>query len=114
MGKINFDQYQKLAARTADYPGRDDNEPACYPFLGLPGEAGEVADHAKKIIRDDNGELTGDRKRQLIKELGDVLWYIAAICDEIGVDMAGVAQLNLDKLEDRERRGVIQGEGGDR
>ena len=114
MTDLDFDEYQRLAARTAEYPGRDGDHPAIYPFIGLPGEAGEVADHGKKIVRDDEGRLTDDRRDDIAKELGDVLWYVAAICDELGLEMSDVARRNVEKLADRQERGVIQGEGDER
>ena len=113
---LDFEEYQERAAETAVYPGRD-NGPmylAPYPCLGLAGEAGEVAEHAKKAIRDDGGMVSQARRAKLKKELGDVLWYIAAICDELGLSMADVAQANIDKLADRQERGAIRGEGDER
>lgn len=112
--QFSFDEYQRLASRTADYPGRDDASVASYPALGLAGEAGEVCENIKKMIRDDGGELTDRRRRALRKELGDVLWYIAALCDELHLEMGDVARANIEKLADRDRRGVISGDGDDR
>lgn len=111
---ISFDEYQKLAGRTAVYPGRDDDAIAPYPALGLAGEAGEVCEHIKKAIRDDGGEITDGRRRALRKELGDVLWYLAALSSELGLEMGDIARANVEKLADRHERGVIHGEGDDR
>lgn len=114
--QLTFDEYQKRAAETAVYPGRDHGplHLARYPCLGLAGEAGEVAEHAKKCLRDDGGMVSNERRDALKKELGDVLWYVAAICEELGLEMEEVAQANIDKLSDRQERGVIQGEGDER
>jgi NTP pyrophosphatase (non-canonical NTP hydrolase) len=66
------------------------------------------------VIRDDGGTLTDERRRAMSKELGDVLWYVAQIASELGVDLEDVAQANLEKLLSRQRRGVLSGSGDDR
>lgn len=109
---MNFKEYEVAAAKTAVYPNRGNN--IVYAALGLTGEAGEVAEKVKKSIRDDEGVLTDKRAKQLQKELGDVLWYVAAMCHELGMDMESVALKNLDKLQDRQERGKIQGDGDSR
>lgn len=111
---LSFSLYQKNAASTALYPRGPEGAIAPYPALGLAGEAGEVAEQVKKAIRDDQGRITESRRAALKKELGDVLWYVAALCSELDLDMADVAQTNLDKLASRKERGVIQGDGDDR
>ena len=110
---MNIDEYQTLTRSTAIYPGAGEGELA-YPALGLSGESGEVADIVKKIIRDNEGEITGEVRDKLKKELGDVMWYIAALCSELELDMSEVCQLNLDKLNSRKERNVLQGSGDDR
>lgn len=112
--EMTFGDYQRLAAQTALYPGRDDQAVAPYPALGLAGEAGEVSEQVKKILRDDDGRVTDARRETLEKELGDVLWYVAALCDELDLNMAAVARRNIEKLTDRRERGVITGDGDDR
>jgi NTP pyrophosphatase (non-canonical NTP hydrolase) len=107
-----FDDYQKKAWDTAIYPERGDN--LIYPVLGLNGEAGEVAEKVKKVIRDSEGVVGEATRKILAKELGDVLWYVAAICSELGLSMAEVADQNLDKLNDRKERGVLHGSGDER
>ena len=109
---LDFNDYQKAAATTADYArmGRNPN----YPALGLAGEAGEVCEHIKKVERDDAGIVTPKRLEALKKEIGDVLWYIATLCTELDLSLADVAQGNLDKLADRKARGVIHGSGDER
>lgn len=111
---MTFEDYQRLAGRTALYPGREDDALSTYPALGLAGEAGEVCENVKKALRDDGGQITADRRQALRKELGDVLWYVAALCDELELSMDEVARHNIDKLADRHRRGVITGDGDDR
>jgi NTP pyrophosphatase (non-canonical NTP hydrolase) len=108
---LQLSEYQRLSRRTAEYP-RD--AWLAYPALGLAGEAGEVAEHAKKAIRDDNGEITEERRRAMAKELGDVLWYVAQLASELGLELEDVAQQNLEKLSSRQRRGVLSGSGDER
>jgi NTP pyrophosphatase (non-canonical NTP hydrolase) len=109
---MTFHLYQKQARKTAIYPNQGNNLP--YPALGLSSETGEVADHVKKIIRDDNGTLTPQRKKALVKELGDVLWYLSAICDELKVSLNTVAKINLEKLQSRKTHGTLHGKGDNR
>ena len=104
-------EYQRLSRSTAQYPR---NQALTYPALGLAGEAGEFADHAKKVIRDDGGEVTTGRREAMAKELGDVLWYVAQLASELELDLDEIAQMNLDKLRSRQQRGVLSGEGDDR
>jgi NTP pyrophosphatase (non-canonical NTP hydrolase) len=102
-------EYQELSRRTATYPGAGDN--IVYPTLGLAGEAGEVAEKVKKLLRDDGGVLSAERRDALAGELGDVLWYVAQVATEAGLDLEDIAQGNLDKLLSRRRRGVLSGSG---
>lgn len=104
--------YQRRSRVTAVYPGAGDN--LLYPTLGLCGEAGEVAEKVKKMVRDDDGVLTADRREALAQELGDVLWYVAQVATESGLDLGEIAQANLDKLLSRRDRGVLTGSGDDR
>ncbi len=82
--------------------------------LGLVGEAGEIANKVKKIIRDNGGVVTPEQASQIAAEVGDVLWYVAALSRELGVDLGEVAQANIQKLTDRQARGVIGGSGDNR
>ena len=104
--------YQQASRVTAVYPGAGDN--LLYPTLGLCGEAGEVAEKVKKMVRDDDGVLTDERRDALAKELGDVLWYVAQVATEAGLELDAIAQANLDKLLSRRDRGVLQGSGDER
>ena len=109
---MTFADYQQRSRATAVYPGAGDN--LLYPTLGLCGEAGEVAEKVKKMVRDDAGVLTPQRREALAKELGDVLWYVAQVATEAGLDLSVVAGTNLEKLLSRQQRGVLQGSGDER
>jgi NTP pyrophosphatase (non-canonical NTP hydrolase) len=105
-------EYQELSRRTATYPCAGDN--IVHPPLGLAGEAGEVAEKVKKLLRDDDGVMSRERREALAGELGDVLWYVAQVATEAGLDLEEIAQGNLDKLLSRQRRGVLSGSGDSR
>ncbi len=107
-----FDEYQDKALNTSVYPSMGNN--LSYPALGITGEAGEVADKVKKLIRDKEGVLSEYDRLEIAKELGDVLWYIAAMASELKIKLSEVAQKNIDKLEDRKKRGVLSGDGDNR
>jgi NTP pyrophosphatase (non-canonical NTP hydrolase) len=108
---MELSEYQRLSRRTAEYPRESW---LAYPALGLAGEAGEVAEQAKKAIRDDGGEISEERRNAMAKELGDVLWYVAQLASELGLELDQIAQVNLDKLLSRQRRGVLSGSGDER
>ena len=109
-----LDDYQDKAVETAIFP-RDNNLDIIYPALKLAGEAGEVAEKVGKAIRDDITKFQETAcLDDLAKELGDVLWYIAALADSIGYDLSEIAQMNLDKLNSRQERGVLKGSGDNR
>ncbi len=82
--------------------------------LGLPGEAGEAADKFKKIIRDKGGVISLSDREEIVKELGDVLWYVTMIAEYLEIPLSEVAQKNIDKLEDRYKRNKIHGAGDNR
>jgi len=111
---MTFNNFQTNASRTAFYPRVFKNQGLYYTALGLVGEAGEIANKVKKIMRDNNGNLEELAKADIFDELGDVLWYCASLADELGVNLEDVAKLNLIKLEDRMNRGKIQGSGDKR
>jgi len=106
---MEFNEYQKQARTTAIYAGFGNNY--IYPTLGLAGESGEVAEKIKKIIRDGDGVITGEQREELKKELGDVLWYIANLGVELGLEMDDIAQNNIAKLKSRQERGKLHGSG---
>lgn len=99
---MDFNQYQSEASKTALYPRRLNNLE--YPTLGLTGEAGEVANIVKKIQRDHDGILSDEIKVKLQDELGDVLWYISACADELGLTLEEIAAFNVNKLAKRHGR----------
>ncbi len=109
---MDLNEYQNKSKETACYPNVGSN--FIYPTLGLSGEAGEVADKVKKVLRDKNGIFDMEAKKQLKLELGDVLWYIAQLSTEMGFDLNDIAQINLDKLSSRSQRGKISGSGDNR
>lgn len=124
---MTFNDYQKLAETTAIYPS---DYRGAYPALGLVEEAGEVAGKVKKMLRDKPYLHTylilrteplpehyvefQQLKDAIKKELGDVLWYIAATCTDFGLNMDEVAAANYEKLKDRQERGVLSGSGDNR
>jgi NTP pyrophosphatase (non-canonical NTP hydrolase) len=99
---MTFEEYQTEAKTTALYPRRLSNLE--YPTLGLAGEAGEVANVVKKIQRDHGGIITDEVRGKLKDELGDVLWYISACADELGMTLSEIAQYNVAKLAKRHGR----------
>ncbi len=106
-GKMDFSEYQKKAKSTAIYPSAFS---IYYPALGLSGEVGELNNKIKKRIRD-NAELD---KEDMMKELGDVLWYTAALASDLGIDLEDVARVNVEKLERRLKENKISGSGDNR
>ncbi len=108
---MDFNEYQKEAKKTLIYKKDDKLQ---YLTLGLTGEAGEVADKIKKIMRDKDGKVSEEDKDALVKELGDVLWYMSQVADFLGIEFEQVAKQNLEKLFSRYERGVIKGEGDNR
>ena len=109
---MDFNTYQKNARLTAQYPNLGSNY--IYPTLGLVGEAGEVAEKVKKVIRDKKGVFDDESKKGLKKELGDVLWYLSNLCTEFNFSLDDIALQNLEKLKLRAAKGKISGSGDDR
>lgn len=100
---MRMNDYQNLAETTAHYaqPGDLVFLKVMYCSLGLAGEAGEVANNAKKVVRDDGREITPERRAKLLDEAGDTLWYVANLARELGMPLEALAQRNLDKLQAR-------------
>lgn len=108
---MTLNEYQEGARRTAIYPSE---RKIIYPTLGLTGEAGEVADKVKKVIRDNNDNFTTETCEQIAKELGDVMWYAASLAHDLGYSLEEICQMNLDKLASRAKRNMIHGSGDER
>ena len=108
---MDFDDYQTTAGKTALYR---DAYRVTYPALGLASEAGEVAGKVKKVLRDRDGDFAPAQIAAIKDELGDVLWYIAALATDLGLSMDDIASDNIEKLRSRLERGVIQGDGDER
>lgn len=111
-----FSEYDEAALSTVTYPDAGTN--TIYPALKLAGESGEVADKIGKLWRNhgwiQGSEYSIDTKMEILKELGDVLWYISALARELDCTLEDVANLNIDKLADRRVRGVVKGKGDNR
>lgn len=116
---MKLNDYQQEALKTAVYPREF---ATVYPALGMNGEAGEVADKVKKIIRDtevvrnEKGEivLPDEKRESLALEVGDVLWYCATLANDLGMKLEDVAQMNIDKLKSRQERGKLSDSGDNR
>jgi NTP pyrophosphatase (non-canonical NTP hydrolase) len=109
---MELEEYQLKAKKTALYPDNGSN--FIYPTLGLVGESGEVADKIKKVIRDKNGVIDENTKLEIMKELGDVLWYLSQLASELDLSLEKIASENLQKLYSRLERNKIHGEGDNR
>jgi NTP pyrophosphatase (non-canonical NTP hydrolase) len=109
---MTFEEYQKLSKQTAFYP--EGIKPFVYIALGLAGESGEVVEKIKHIVRDKNGLISQEDKEGVIKELGDLLWYLTQLSGEFGSSLEEVASLNIEKLFSRKERGALRGRGDNR
>tara|TARA_R110000751_G_scaffold151136_1_gene256119 strand:+ start:2605 stop:2934 length:330 start_codon:yes stop_codon:yes gene_type:complete len=107
----DFNSYQRTANKTAIYPAE---HKILYPALGLAGEAGEVANKVKKVMRDGVENQADDWKEQIASEIGDVLWYCAALATDLNMPLGMIAGLNEKKLQDRYERGKLNGSGDNR
>lgn len=115
---MEFDKYQKHTQRTAQYKhGATRNvrtRDLVYPVLGLNGEAGEVAEKLKRLIREDKQNISDDAREAIALELGDVLWYVAQSALRLRYKLSDIAQMNIDKLASRRKRNKILGSGDNR
>lgn len=113
---MDMNEYQMQAGKTAIYPDAHIGsiKGISYTGIGLAEEAGEVAGHIKRILRDDEQQLTDERKVAILKELGDVLWYVSQLASELNTPLSVVASFNIAKLKERKETGKLQGEGSDR
>lgn len=116
LSDLSFTEYQLESAKTAIYPESGEGTIAgvVYTTLGLAGEAGEIPNKVKKILRDNGGVITPEVVEAVGKEIGDVLWYVANLASELGLSLERVAEGNLVKLGSRMERGVLTGSGDDR
>lgn len=116
---MEINEYQKMALETAVYP---EEYKTIYPALGMNGEAGEVADKVKKVlrdfvvVRDSKGAivLPTERREELAKEVGDVLWYVATMAYDLGYSLEEIAVMNYQKLKSRQERNKLNGSGDNR
>lgn len=108
---MNMNEYQAAALQTAVYP---EQMRIIYPALGMNGEAGEVADKVKKVIRDNNLDFDAEKREAIALEIGDVLWYCATLAHDIGYSLEDVAKKNIDKLASRAQRDKLGGSGDNR
>jgi len=109
---MTFNEYQEKTRKSAIYPDLGHN--LIYPTIGLAGETGEVAEKIKKIIRDRGGLVSESDRLEISKELGDVLWYLAQISSELGLEFETVANGNLEKISSRQERDCLHGQGDNR
>ena len=113
---MDFNTYQAKVKETAVYPHVGKN--FVYPALGLAGETGEVIEKVKKLIRDsevtDATQVSEEKKQEIQKEMGDVLWYLAQLATEFGFPLEAVAEKNIEKLASRKERGTLHGSGDNR
>ena len=108
---MTIQEYQNRALATANYGV---GNKIIYPALGLNGEAGEVAEKIKKVLRDKGGFFDEESKLQIIMEISDCLWYCNALAHDLGYSLESVMELNIQKLESRKERNVIHGSGDNR
>ena len=106
-----MNMYQNEATKTVIYPTQFS---VMYPALGLASEAGEVAGKVKKLYRDNDGVMNEEVRHAIASEIGDCLWYLANLANDLEIPLSVIAQGNLDKLKDRQERNVLQGSGDNR
>jgi len=113
---MNLDDYSKqaLTTLTTNYDYGDITAQMMGQILGLSDEGGEVLGKFKKLLRDKDGKLSDEDKKEIAKELGDILWYVNSVSHLLGYSLEQVAQMNIDKLASRKDRGVLHGSGDNR
>ena len=108
---LTFKEYEEVAMSTK--VGWNKNE-ILYPLIGMCGETGEVADKIKKVLRDKKGNFSENDRVEILKEIGDTLWYMAALCQDLGYSLGTAANINLAKVTKRRAENTIHGEGDNR
>lgn len=108
---MDIQEYQERALATAAY---GEGDKIIYPVLGLNGEAGEVAEKVKKVLRDKGGKFGPEERIEILKEIGDVLWYCNALANDLDSSLEEIMEMNILKLESRRSRRVISGSGDNR
>lgn len=108
---MSLNEYQQCALETAVYP---EEYNIVYPALGIAGDAGEVADKVKKVIRDGNADFSLVKCEEIAMEIGDVMWYCAVLADRIGYKLDTIGRMNHRKLKSRQLRGKLGGSGDNR
>ncbi|XKT74579.1 MAG: nucleoside triphosphate pyrophosphohydrolase family protein [Patescibacteria group bacterium UBA2163] len=111
---MDFNDYQTKASSTNTQTEKGAQFMLMYLSMGLAGESGEVVEKLKKVVRNDDGVVTDEKREDLKKELGDVLWYLSQFADALGISFDDVAEANIAKLADRAKRDVIKSEGDNR
>lgn len=110
---MTLDEYQKEALVTAVFTDDEFKDLAHWVF-GVTGEAGEIAEKLKKIVRDKDGKLSKEDKHEIAKEIGDVLWYLATLSKHLGYNFDEIGKINIAKLRSRQARDKIKGSGDNR
>jgi NTP pyrophosphatase (non-canonical NTP hydrolase) len=108
---MTFNDYQKKASSTVIYP---EKLKIVYPLIGMTGETGEVAEKIKKVLRDNKGEFSDEKKAEIALEVGDVLWYLSSLASDLGYTLDEIAEMNINKILSRKERNVIHGNGDNR
>ncbi len=108
---MELNEYQRFATSTANFTGKEGEFPLAYVALGLAGESGELIEKIKKVIRNDEGVLSEEKREAIKFEIGDVLWYLSQIARLCDIPFAAAAEANVKKLSSRKERGVIRSEG---
>ena len=111
---MEFNEYQEKASVTATFTGKQEEHQLMYLALGVCGEAGEIAEKVKKIIRNDEGVVSDEKRESIRSEIGDVLWYLSQLSRVLGIPFEDAAQDNIRKIMDRKARGVVRSTGDTR
>lgn len=127
MADLNLEEYARMTQKAAIYRDEVDDLVAeasdesiakmlkiFYATTGLAGEAGEIANKVKKILRDNRGVVSEDTRTKLLGELGDVAWYLVALTEELGFTIEEVLAFNYEQIRSRQARGTLTGDGDDR